>query len=375
MAEFLVELYLSGADADGVDRETRRARCAAAALTAEGRSVRLVRSIFVPEDETCFLLVEADTAEAVHEAANRAAVPFERVLATAGHTNHEAKENDMSTTEAIAPDLEAVKQRQQTMWASGDFHAVAALIQPVAEDLCEAVDLRADWRVLDVATGSGNAALAAARRGCDVVGIDYVPALLARGRRRAEAEGLDIDLVEGDAESIPFPDASFDAVLSVYGAMFAPNHEKTFAELARVCRPGGRIGLATWAPDGFIGEMLKVVSTHVPPAPGVASPLLWGTRAYVGSMFGDTIDGLGARDRTFTFRFRSAEGFVEYFRDFYGPTLKAFEAVGEGRADELFADLVALVRKHAGTSEGPVAIPATWLETVATRSRVSEDGR
>jgi ubiquinone/menaquinone biosynthesis C-methylase UbiE len=368
MAEFLVELYLSGADADGVDRETRRARCAAAALSAEGRPVRLVRSIFVPEDETCCLLVEADTADAVHEAANRAAVPFERVLATAGHTNHETKENDMSTTEAIALDLEAVKERQQTMWASGDFHAVAALIQPVAEDLCEAVDLRADWRVLDVATGSGNAALAAARRGCDVVGIDYVPALLARGRRRAEAEGLDIDLVEGDAESIPFPDASFDAVLSVYGAMFAPDHEKTFAELARVCRPGGRIGLATWTPDGFIGEMLKVVSTHVPPAPGVASPLLWGTKAYIGSMFGDTIDGLGCRERTFTFRFRSADGFVEYFRDYYGPTLKAFEAVGDGGADELFSDLVALVRKHAGTSEGPVAIPATWLETVATRA-------
>jgi ubiquinone/menaquinone biosynthesis C-methylase UbiE len=368
MAEFLVELYLSGADADGVNRETRRARCAAAALSAEGRPVRLVRSIFVPEDETCCLLVEADTADAVHEAANRAAVRFERVLATAGHTNHETKENDMSTTEAIALDLEAVKERQQTMWASGDFHAVAALIQPVAEDLCEAVDLRADWRVLDVATGSGNAALAAARRGCDVVGIDYVPALLARGRRRAEAEGLDIDLVEGDAESIPFPDASFDAVLSVYGAMFAPDHEKTFAELARVCRPGGRIGLATWTPDGFIGEMLKVVSTHVPPAPGVASPLLWGTKAYIGSMFGDTIDGLGCRERTFTFRFRSADGFVEYFRDYYGPTLKAFEAVGDGGADELFSDLVALVRKHAGTSEGPVAIPATWLETVATRA-------
>jgi ubiquinone/menaquinone biosynthesis C-methylase UbiE len=375
MAEFLVELYVSGADADGVDRETRRARCAAAALTAEGRPVHLVRSIFVPEDETCFLLVEAETAEAVHEAANRAAVPFERVLATAGHTDHEVKENDMSTTEAIRPDLDVVKQRQQTMWASGDFHAVAALIQPVAEDLCEAVDLRADWRVLDVATGSGNAALAAARRGCDVVGIDYVPALLARGRRRAEAEGLDIDLVEGDAESIPFPDASFDAVVSVYGSMFAPNHEKTFAELARVCRPGGRIGLAAWTPDGFIGEMLKVVSAHVPPVPGVASPLLWGTKAYVGSMFGDTIDGLAARERTFTFRFRSAEGFVEYFRDYYGPTLKAFEAVGHGGADELFADLVALVRKHAGTSDGPVAIPATWLETVATRSRASENGR
>jgi len=375
MAEFLVELYVSGAGADGADHETRRARCAAAELTAEGRPVRLVRSIFVPEDETCFLLVEAETAEVVHEAANRAAVPFERVLATAGHTNQETKENEMSTTEAIAPDLEAVKQRQQTMWASGDFHAVAALIQPVAEDLCEAVDLRADWRVLDVATGSGNAALAAARRGCDVVGIDYVPALLARGRRRAEAEGLEIDLLEGDAESIPFPDASFDAVVSVYGAMFAPDHAKAFAELARVCRPGGRIGLAAWTPEGFIGEMLKVVAAHVPPAPGVASPLLWGTRAYVGSMFGDTIDGLGCRERTFTFRFRSAEAFVEYFRDYYGPTLKAFEAVGDAGADELFADLVALVRKHAGTSDGPVAIPATWLETVATRSGTAEDGR
>jgi ubiquinone/menaquinone biosynthesis C-methylase UbiE len=374
MAEFLVELYVSEADADGVDRETRRARSAAAALTAEGRPVHLVRSIFVPEDETCFLLVEAATAEVVHEAATRAAVPFERVLATTGHTTHGTKENEMSTTEAIAPDLAAVKRRQQTMWASGDFHAVAALIQPVAEDLCEAVDLRADWRVLDVATGSGNAALAAARRGCDVVGIDYVPALLARGRRRAEAEGLDIELVEGDAESLPFPDASFDAVVSVFGAMFAPDHAAAAAELARVCRPGGRIGLATWTPDGFIGEMLKVVSAHVPPAPGVASPLLWGTKAHVGMIFGDAIDGLSCRERTFTFRFRSAEAFVEYFRDYYGPTLKAFEAVADGGADELFEDLVALVRKHAGTSDGPVAIPATWLETVATRAGVATRG-
>jgi ubiquinone/menaquinone biosynthesis C-methylase UbiE len=376
LAEFLVELYVSGAGADGADRETRRTRCAAAALTAEGRPVRLLRSIFVPEDETCFLLVEADTAEAVQEAATRAAVPFERVLTTAvDRTTDETKESDMSTTAPMARDLEAVKQRQQTMWASGDFHAIAALIQPVAEDLCEAVDLRADWRVLDVATGSGNAALAAARRGCDVVGVDYVPALLARGRRRAEAEGLDIDFVEGDAEAIPFLDASFDAVVSVFGSMFAPDHAKAFAELARVCRPGGRIGLATWTPDGFIGEMLKVVSSHVPPPPGVASPLLWGTKAHVGTMFGDTIDGLGCRERTFTFRFRSAESFVGYFREYYGPTLKAFEAVAGDGAEELFADLVTLVRKHAGTSDGPVAIPATWLETVATRSGTPEAWR
>jgi len=274
----------------------------------------------------------------------------------------------MSTAQATTPDLGVVKQRQQQMWASGDFHAVAALIQPVAEDLVETIDPRADWRILDVATGSGNAALAAARRGCDVVGIDYVPALLARGRRRAEAEGLDIDLVEGDAEAIPFADASFDAVVSVFGAMFAPDHAKTFAELARVCRPGGRIGLATWTPDGFVGEMLKVVAAHVPPAPGVASPLLWGTKAHLGAMFGDAIEGLSARERTFTFRFRSAAAFVEFFRDHYGPTLKAFEAVGADGAGALHDDLVTLVRTYGGTSEGPVAIPATWLETVATRS-------
>jgi SAM-dependent methyltransferase len=274
----------------------------------------------------------------------------------------------MTTVEATTPDLGAVKQRQQQMWASGDFHAVATLIQPVAETLAEAVDLRADWRVLDVATGSGNAAIAAARSGCDVVGIDYVPGLLARGRRRVEAEGVSVELIEGDAESIPFPDARFEGVRSVFGARFAPNHQQAAAEMARVCRPGGRIGLATWTPDGFIGEMLKVVSGHVPPVPGVASPLLWGTQAHLSTLFGDTIDGLACRERTFTFRFRSAEAFVEYFRAHYGPTLKAFEAVGEAGADELFDDLVGLVRRYAGTTDGPVAIPATWLETVATRS-------
>src|SRR6266508_5684763 len=178
----------------------------------------------------------------------------------------------MTNTNTATSDLTQVKRRQQQMWASGDFHAVATLIQPVADALCDAVDLQAGWRILDVACGSGNAAIAAARCGCDVVGIDYVPALLARGRRRVEAEGVTVDLLEGHAEAIPFPDGSFDAVLSVYGSMFAPNHRQAAAELTRVCRPGGRIGLATWTPDGFVGEMLKVVAGHVPPASGVASP-------------------------------------------------------------------------------------------------------
>ena len=269
---------------------------------------------------------------------------------------------------AARPDLSAVKERQQAMWSSGDFHAVASLIQPVADALCDAVDLQAGWRVLDVATGSGNGAIAAARCGAEVIGIDYVPALLERGRRRAEAEGVQIELVEGDAEAIPFVDRSFDAVLSVFGSMFAPDQERAASELARVCRPGGRIGLATWVPDGFIGQMLKVVTAHVPPPAGVASPLLWGTEAHLAELFGDSISELECTERTFTFRFRSAEEFVSFFRKFYGPTLKAFEAVGAAGSDALFRDLVELVSRFTGTTEGPVAIPSTWLETVAIRS-------
>ena len=264
----------------------------------------------------------------------------------------------MSTTTIDAPDLSAVKQRQQVMWASGDFHAVATLIQPVADALCDAVDVQAGSRVLDVATGSGNAAIAAARCGADVIGIDYVPALLERGRRRAEAEGVQIELVEGDAEAIPFVDRSFDTVLSVFGSMFAPDQQRAADELGRVVRPGGRIGLATWTPDGFIGEMLKVVTAHVPPPAGVASPLLWGTESHLQELFGDTISELRTTERIFTFRFRS----------YYGPTLKAFEAAGHAGRDALFADLVALVGRYAGTTTGPVAIPSAWLEAVAIRS-------
>src|SRR5918998_2023283 len=182
-----------------------------------------------------------------------------------------------STLEVPEPDLGAVKQRQQQAWASGDFHVVAARIVLVAEQLCDAADLHAGWRVLDVATGSGNAAIAAARLGCDVVGVDYVPALLERGRERAAAEGLEVELLEGDAEALPFPDASFDAVLSVFGSMFAPDHERAAAELLRVCRPGGTIALASWTPDGFLGDFFRTMATHVPPPAGVRSPMLWGS--------------------------------------------------------------------------------------------------
>jgi SAM-dependent methyltransferase len=271
------------------------------------------------------------------------------------------------TLEPTKPDLGAIKQRQQQTWASGDYGAVGARIVLVAEQLCDTADLRAGWRVLDVATGSGNAAIAAARHGCTAVGVDYVPALLERGRARAAAEGLDVELLEGDAESLPFADDSFDAVTSVFGSMFAPDHARAAAELLRVSRPGGTIALASWTPDSFIGELFRTVGAHVPPPAGVQSPLLWGTEGHLRELFGDGIASLEVAERTFTFRFRSAEEFVAFFRRWYGPTLKAFAALEGAARDALEQDLVALARRFDRLGcDNAVAIPSTYIEAVAT---------
>jgi ubiquinone/menaquinone biosynthesis C-methylase UbiE len=272
------------------------------------------------------------------------------------------------TPEAARPDLAAVKQRQQQTWASGDFAVVAGRIVLVAELLCDSADLHAGWRVLDVATGSGNAALAAARLGCTAVGVDYVPSLLERGRRRAAAEGLPVELLPGDAEALPFPDAYFDAVTSVFGAMFAPDHELAAAELLRVCRPGGTIALASWTPGGFIGELFRAVGAHVPPPAGLPSPLLWGTEEHLRELFGDGIAALTVTRRTFTFRFRSAEHFVTFFRRWYGPTVKAFAALEPSARNALELDLIDLARRSDRLGADAAAIPAAYLEAVATRS-------
>ena len=271
----------------------------------------------------------------------------------------------MTPTLESSPDLTAVKARQQLAWASGDFAVVASRIVLVAELLCDTADLRADWRVLDVATGSGNAAIAAARHGCVAVGVDYVPSLLERGRVRAAAEGLDVELLEGDAEALPFPDASFDAVTSVFGTMFAPDHERTAAELLRVCRPGGTIALASWTPDGFIGELFRTVAAHVPPPAGVRSPMLWGTEDHLRELLGDGIESLDVTERTFTFRFPSPEYFVAFFRRWYGPTVKAFAALEGPARDALEADLVALADGWNRLGDGALAIPAAYTEAVA----------
>jgi SAM-dependent methyltransferase len=266
------------------------------------------------------------------------------------------------------PDFSAVKQRQQATWASGDFSVVAARIVYQAEQLCETADLQAGWRVLDVATGSGNAALAAARRGCQAVGIDYVPALLERGRIRAEAEHLPVEFLAGDAEQLPFPAATFDAVVSIYGVMFAPNHQLAASELVRVCRPGGRIALACWTADGFIGETFRLFSRFLPPTPGLQPPILWGDEAYQRELFGQSAASVTAYPRTAIFRYRSAEENVEFFRTFYGPTLRAFDALPAQRQAELNDGLIALVHRYdRNAGSGPVAIAADYLETVIVK--------
>ncbi|HWB13056.1 MAG TPA: methyltransferase domain-containing protein [Pirellulales bacterium] len=268
-----------------------------------------------------------------------------------------------------APDYSAIKQRQQATWSSGDFSVVAACIVYQAEQLCETADVQAGWRVLDVATGSGNAALAAARRGCEAVGVDYVPALLERGRIRAVAEHLSVEFREGDAEDLPFPAASFDAVLSIYGAMFAPNHKRAAAELARVCRPGGRIALASWTPQGFIGETFRLFSRYLPQTPGLQPPVRWGDEVYLRDLFGDTAASVTSYPRTAIFRFRSAEENVDFFRTYYGPTRRAFEGLTVERRESLYADMVALARRYdRNAGIGPIAIAADYLETVVLRA-------
>jgi len=276
----------------------------------------------------------------------------------------------MNTTiscDGVAADrFRAIRARQQAMWASGDYAVIGATLQVVGELLAEAADVRAVHRVLDVAAGTGNATLAAARRFAAVTSTDYVPALLERGRQRADADGFsNIAFEVANAEALPYPDGSFDVVLSTFGAMFAPDHERTAAEVWRVCRPGGRIGLANWTPAGFIGQLLRVVAGYVPPAAGMQSPVLWGTDAHVRELFpgAATIDH---NLRTFAFRYRSPEHWLQVFRDFYGPTYTAFRTLdAEGQA-RLEADLLALVRSQTLGGEGLV-VPAGYLETVITK--------
>jgi SAM-dependent methyltransferase len=265
------------------------------------------------------------------------------------------------------PDLATIKERQQLAWSSGDYAMFGAVLLIMSELLCEAVDLHPGQTVLDVATGSGNTALAAARRFGETTGIDYVPALLERGRERAAAERLVVAFQEGDAECIPFPDASFDVVLSTVGVMFAPDQEKAAAELLRVCRPEGKIGLANWTPDSFAGEQGSLFGEYLPFSPGLKPPVLWGTEERLREL----LDG-GARDlliarRSFVFRYRSVPHYLEVLQTQLGPTLETFRALEPARRENLVGELVDLIRRFNRSDDGTMVVPSDYLEMVATR--------
>jgi SAM-dependent methyltransferase len=279
----------------------------------------------------------------------------------------------MSTNAALnktleaPPDLAAVKQRQHGAWSSGDYAVVGTTLQIVGEQLCEALDLRSGSKVLDVAAGNGNATLAAARRWCEVTSTDYVPALLQRGRERAAAEHLAVEFREADAEALPFADDSFDAVLSTFGVMFTPDQDRAAFELARVCRPGGKIGLANWTPEGFIGQLFKTLGRHLPPPAGVRSPALWGTKARLDEMFGRQASDVAAETRMFVFRYRSPEHWLDVFKRFYGPMLKAFAALDDHGQAALRRDLLMLLGEFNHAADGTVVVHSEYLEAVITR--------
>jgi ubiquinone/menaquinone biosynthesis C-methylase UbiE len=273
-----------------------------------------------------------------------------------------------SPKQSPAPtDLAAVKTRQQAAWSSGDYAVVGTTLQIVGEELCETLDIRAGQRVLDVAAGNGNVTLAAARRWCKVVSTDYVPALLERGRERATAERLDIEFQQADAEALPFADATFDVVVSTFGVMFTPDQERAAAELIRVCRPGGKIGLANWTPDGFIGQVFKTIGKHLPPPAGVKSPALWGTRARITEMFGAQASSTNIGQRAFVFRYLTAQHWLEVFKTYYGPLQKAFAALEPLAQSALAHDLITLVGQFNRSGDASMVVPSDYLEIVIAR--------
>jgi SAM-dependent methyltransferase len=266
-----------------------------------------------------------------------------------------------------SPDLAAVKQRQMATWSSGDYSVVGTTLQIVGETLAESCDVKWDERVLDIAAGNGNATLAAARRGGQVTSTDYVPTLLERGAERARAERLNVTFKPADAEALPFADQSFDVVLSTFGAMFSPDHNRVAAEMARVCRPGGRIALANWTPEGFIGQLFKTLGRRLPPPAGLQSPALWGVETHVQALFVDRSTSVSATRRYFNFRYRSAAHFIEVFRNWYGPLHQAFKVLSPADAAGFESDLTDLLNSLNRAGPDSLVVPSEYLEVIIRR--------
>jgi len=373
MAEYLVELYVAQGDQAVALRHAESAEQAGAELTREGRPVRCLRSIFVPEDETCFLLFDAASVDLVAEAVHRAGLRHEHISAATSTTVAAAsaaathpKGTTMTITTQLT-DYTELRDKQQKVWSSGDYNKIAALTVPVSEHLVEHVGVMPGERVLDVATGTGHVALAAARRSAKATGIDYVPELLDIARLRARAEELDIEFVQSDAEDLPYGDATFDVVLSAIGVMFAADHARAARELVRVCRPGGRIGLASWTPEGFVGGMLAAVGRHVTPPAGAQPATRWGVEAVVAELLGDEVTDVTSVTETVRQRFARPEDYADLFLTYYGPTFSAASRLDDDGRAALRADLIELVETFDKDAGNGVIVDWEYRIVTATR--------
>jgi ubiquinone/menaquinone biosynthesis C-methylase UbiE len=381
MAEYLVEIYVPQGDHAAARQSTSLAEHACTELTRQGRLTRCERSIFVPEDDTCFLLVEADSADLVAEAMRLAGIRPEHISAAVSTPHHRVlplgtayttRGTTKGTTMTITSDTKSyieLRDKQQKVWSSGDYNKIAALTVPVSEHLVDHVGITPGQRVLDVATGTGHVALAAARRSAVTTGMDYVPGLLDTARHRAEAEDLEIGFDEADAENLPYADASFDVVLSAIGVMFAADHAQAAQELVRVTRSGGRIGLASWTPEGFVGGILKTVGKHVAPPAGAMPATRWGTEAVVAELLGDDVTDVASVTATVTQRFGSAADFADLFLTYYGPTYAAAGRLDEAGRAALRTDLIALGKSFDQSSENGDGVVLDWEYRIVTSTR------